>query len=149
MGFTDRPGSPDDPQQVRGLALRAVKECRFPIFCSVEGDAPRSRPVSPAYVDGFTVWIGSMLSSGKTEQLRRNDKVELCFMTEEHDQVRIQGRAVETTDSAKRLEIWNRYTLLRKYFRDVDNPEFVLYEVRPERVLFMKEWELAYKEVPL
>ncbi len=151
MGFEHRTdsGKTMTPGELREVALRVVKECRFPMFGSVDGDAPRLRPVSPAWVDGFTVWVGSMKSSGKTEQIRANDKVELCFMTEEHDQVRLRGRAIETTDRERRLEIWNRYTLLRKYFKSVDNPEFILYEVRPERVLYMKEWELEYKEVAL
>ena len=27
--------------------------------------------------------------------------------------------------------------------------ETVIYEIRPERILYMKEWALDYKEVPL
>jgi uncharacterized pyridoxamine 5'-phosphate oxidase family protein len=138
-----------DGAELRQIALNIVKECRFSYFASVEGNAPRVRPVSPAHVDGATVWVGSMRSSGKTEQIRQNDRVELCFMSEGHDQVRIQGRAIETTNREKRLNIFRRYGLLRRYFEDVDDPEFILYEVRPERVLYMKEWELEYQEVPL
>ena len=136
-------------QELRDLALTVVRQCRFPFLASVDGDRPCLRPVSPAWVDGFTTWVASLCSSGKTEQLRANDRVELCFLTEDHDQVRIAGRAIETTDRERRLEVWKRYALLRKYFMDVDDPEFILYEIRPERVRYMKEWELEYKEIAL
>jgi len=138
-----------DHAELRNTALGVVRNSRFAFFGSVEGDAPRVRPVSPAAIDGFTVWVASLRSSGKTEQIRRNDNVELCFMDEEHSQVRITGRAVETVDRDKREDIWRRYSLLRQYFKDVDDPEFILYEIRPECVRYMKEWELRYSEVPL
>ena len=37
----------------------------------------------------------------------------------------------------------------RLYLGVIDNPEFVLYAVYPERVRFMREWALEYQEVPL
>jgi len=136
-------------EHVSDLALAVLRKCHFPHLATVEGDAPRVRPVSPVWVDGFTAWVASLSSSGKTEQIRANDKVELCFMADDHAQVRIAGRAVETTDRDKRLNVWNRYELLARYFESVDDPKFVLYEIRPERVRYCKEWGLGYEEVPL
>jgi hypothetical protein len=35
------------------------------------------------------------------------------------------------------------------YLKSIDNPEFILYKVAPQRVRFMREWALEYQEVPL
>ena len=40
-----------------------------------ESGQPRVRPVSPVRTDGFTVYIASMRSSGKTAELEANDRL--------------------------------------------------------------------------
>ena len=46
-------------------------------------------------------------------------------------------------------EIWGANPLLRQYLGRIDNPEFILYRIRPTRVRYMKEWALEYCNVPL
>lgn len=121
----------------------------FPMLASVAGTRPRVRPVSPAAVKGFTVYVASLRSSGKTAELATNSAVELCYLDDAHDQVRIEGRAELVTDAAVLREIWDGYPLLRKFLGSMENPEFMLYQIRPERVRFMREWALEYFEVPL
>lgn len=137
------------PEQVRDLALAVLRDAPFPILATEGGGHPRARPVSPVKTDGFTVYVASMRSSNKTEEIERNPRVELCYMTEGHDQVRISGVAETVTDRAVRQEIWNANPLLRAYLGDVDNSEFVLYRVVPNRVRYMREWALVYDEAPL
>ena len=110
---------------------------------------PRVRPVSPLRNDGFTVWVASIRSSNKTAEIEGNAAVELCYMDEGHDQVRISGVAEAIDDRETKLELWEATPLLKQYLGSVDNPEFVLYRVRPERVRFMREWALEYFEVAL
>jgi general stress protein 26 len=136
-------------EDLRARALDVLERCPFPMLATVEGDVPRVRPVSPVWVVGFTVWVASHRSTGKTAQVRANGRVELCFMTDDHQQVRIAGRAVEHSDHTARRNVWDRYPLLGRYFKGIDDPDFILYEVRPERVRYMKEWALTYEEVPL
>ena len=45
-------------------------------------------------------------------------------------------------------EIWDSNPLLRQYLGRIDNPEFILYRIRPARVRYMKEWALEYIIVP-
>ena len=45
-------------------------------------------------------------------------------------------------------DIWDTNPLLRQYLGSPDNPELVVYRVRPVRVRFMREWALEYHEVP-
>lgn len=137
------------PEEARELALAALKSDQFPMLASVDGAQPRVRPVSPVRTDGFTVYVASLRSSNKTDELERNAQVELCYLTKDHDQVRITGVANLETDRAVRQSIWDSSPLLRAYLVSIDNPEFVLYRVDPNRVRYMREWALEYAEVPL
>jgi len=144
-----KPEPPLAPEETRRLALEVIRGAPFPMLASIDGAQPRLRPVSPVRTEEFTVWVASMRSSGKTAEIDANNKVELCYMTEGHDQVRITGVAHLVTDPAERLSIWDANPLLRVYLKSIDNPEFVLYRIEPQRVRYMREWALDYHEVPL
>lgn len=138
-----------DADELRRLALEVMAATKFPDLATVDGEWPRVRPVSPLRTEGFTVYIASMRSSQKTGELERNQNVELCYMSPGHDHVRITGRMGLVSDEETRQSIWDESPLLRAYLKSIDNPEFLLYVVRPLRVRYMKEWALQYHEVPL
>ena len=144
-----RPTPAPLPGDLRELALATMKEARFPILASVDGEHARARPVSPVRTDGFTVYVASFRSSHKTGELERNPNVELCYMAESHDQVRITGVADLVTDRTVVQEIWDSNPLLRSFLGSIDNPEFLLYCITPTQVRFMREWALEYHEVPV
>ena len=93
------------------------------------------------------VWVASLRSSNKTAELEDNDKVELCYLDSEHDQVRISGPAELIEDATAKQSVWDDNPLLRAFLGSVDNPEFMLYRINPRRVRFMREWALEYYEV--
>jgi general stress protein 26 len=140
---------PIDPKRVRELALAVVQADRFPDLATMDGDQPRVRPVSPVRTDQFTVYVANLRSYQKTAEIARNPKVELCYLAANHDQVRITGVAEVVEDKALLKEIWDANPLLRQYLGSIDNPELIVYRIRPNRVRFMKEWALEYYEVPL
>ena len=136
------------PQDLRQLALETMREAKFPMFATLDGDQVRVRPVSPVKTVDFTVYVASLRSSHKTGELERNAKIELCYMSERHDQVRITGTAELVADRNVREEVWKENPLLRSFLGTIDNPEFVLYRIDPHRVRFMREWALDYHDVP-
>jgi general stress protein 26 len=138
-----------DPDQVKERALAVIKADRFPHLASMDGDQPRLRPVSPVKTDGFTVFVANLRSYHKTSEIAANAKVELCYLDDTHDQVRITGIAEMVTDAAILKEIWDSNPLLRQYLGKIDNPEFILYRIKPVRVRYMQEWALAYSEIPV
>jgi general stress protein 26 len=140
---------PVDPLNVVQLALAVVAADRFPYLATIDGDQPCLRPVSPVRTEGFTVYVANLRSYHKTQEIAANPKVELCYLDDRHDQVRITGIAEVVTDAATLQSIWDENPLLRQYLRRIDNPEFILYRIRPTRVRFMREWALDYHEVPL
>src|SRR5829696_3713694 len=81
------------PEDVRELALATIRQAKFPMLASMDGDQPRVRPVSPVRTTEFVAFVASFRSSHKTGELEDNAKVELCYMSDKHDQVRITGIA--------------------------------------------------------
>jgi general stress protein 26 len=140
---------PVDPRELPRLARAVLEADRFPFLATVDGDRPRLRPVSPVRTDGFTVYVASLKSYHKTMEIEANPRVELAYLSAEHDQVRISGRAERVTDRALLQEIWDANPLLRHYLGSPDNPELIVYRILPERVRFMREWALEYHEVPI
>ena len=140
---------PVEPDQLVELALATMARAPFPTLASADGTQPRLRPISPVRTEGFQVYFASFRSSNKTTELESNPAVELCYMDEGHDQVRITGSAHLIADSAVRQSIWDANPLLRNFLGSIDNPEFLLYRVDPSRVRFMREWALEYHEVPI
>ena len=135
--------------EARVEALRVVAEDHFPYLATLDADQPRLRPVSPVRTDGFTVYVANLKSYGKTAEIEANPKVELCYLDQGHDQVRITAVA-EVLKERETLEaIWNENPLLRQYLGSVDNPELIVYKMVPDRVRFMREWALEYHEVAL
>ena len=132
------------------LAAETIRRAKFPVLATVdESGQPRVRPVSPVRVEGFTVYVANLRRYGKTRELAANPRCELCYLDEQHDQVRITGVAEVVSDPATLHAIWESNPLLRKYLGTPDNPELIIYRIRPERVRFMREWALDYIEVAL
>lgn len=140
---------PVSPSEVAALAARVVAADRFPHLATIDGDRPRVRPVSPVRTEGFTVYVANLRSYHKTAEIAANPNVELCYLDDGHDQVRISGRAEVVADRAVLESIWADNPLLRGYLGSLDNPELVVYRITPTRVRFMREWALEYDEVPL
>jgi general stress protein 26 len=138
-----------DPARVTELARGVVAADRFPMLASIDGDQPRLRPVSPVKTDGFTIYVANLRQYHKTAEIAANPKVELCYMDEQHNQVRITGVAETVNDRVLLQEIWDANPLLRQYLGSLDNPDLIVYCIRPGRVRYMQEWALEYYDVPL
>lgn len=142
-------GASFTPEELVGLAQAVIQAGRFPFLATLDGDQPRVRPVSPVRVDRFTIYVANLRSYHKTGEIEANPKVELCYLDDHHDQVRITGTAEVITDRALLQDIWDANPLLRKYLGSIDNPELIVYRIRPVRVRYMKEWALEYHDVPV
>ena len=140
---------PFAPAELKGLAEAVIAADRFPHLATVDQGRPRVRPVSPVRTDGFVVYVANLRSYHKTGEIAANPAVELCYLSDQHDQVRISGRAEVVGDRALLEDIWAENPLLRHYLGTIDNPELLVYRVVPEQVRFMREWALDYHEVPL
>src|SRR5947199_4077956 len=82
---------PMDPARLVELARAVIQADRFPYLATMDGDQPRLRPVSPVKTDGFVVYVANLRNYHKTAEIEANPKVELCYLDDRHDQVRITG----------------------------------------------------------
>ena len=140
---------PIDTVQLKDLALKVVQADRFPFLATMDADQPRLRPVSPVKTEGFTVYVANLRSYHKTSEIAANPRVELGYLDDKHDQVRITGVAEVVTERTVLQAIWDDNPLLRQYLGSIDNPALIVYRIRPTRVRYMKEWALEYHEVAL
>ncbi|MAB59866.1 MAG: pyridoxamine 5-phosphate oxidase [Verrucomicrobiales bacterium] len=140
---------PFDIEKLPEIALECMNEAKFPVLATVDDYQPRARPVSPVKTEGFTVYVANLKQYGKTQEIKANPKVELCYISSSHDQVRISGIATVLNDKGEIEEIWKTNPLLRKYLGNSDNPELIIYKILPNDVRFMREWALEYYQVPI
>src|SRR5690349_17738576 len=101
------------PEELPQLARQVIARAKFPQLATIDGDQPRVRPVSPVLVEGFTIYVANLRSYGKTHEIAANPRVELCYLDDAHDQVRITGVAEILSDREKLEEIWSANPLLR------------------------------------
>src|SRR3954463_3592179 len=123
---------PQEPLSQDDLLARAqavIKGAKFPFLATTDGEQPRLRPVSPVRVDGFTIYVANLRSYNKTREIAANPRVELCYLDEHHDQVRITGVAEVLTDTQTLQEIWESNPLLRRYLGSPDNPALIIYRI--------------------
>ena len=95
---------PVDPDKLYELAHAVIKDAKFPMLATVdETSQPRVRPVSPVRVDpDFTVYVANLASYQKTGEIAANPKVELAYLSPNHDQIRITGAAEVVSDESDR-----------------------------------------------
>src|SRR5438270_6943094 len=106
---------PVNPGELVAVALAVVQADCFPWLATIDGDQPRLRPISPVRTDGFTVYVANLRGYNKTVEIAANPKVELCYLDEHHDQVRITGVAEIVHDNDVLQQIWDANPLLRQY----------------------------------
>ena len=149
QGMSKPVAKPILPEEVESLALAVIHADRFPHLATVDDGHPRVRPVSPVRTDGFTVYVANLRMYHKTIEIAANPRVELCYLDDNHDQVRLSRLAEIVTERPLLQEIWDASPLMGQYLGSLDNPALIIYRIRPTRVRFMREWALDYHEVPL
>jgi general stress protein 26 len=138
-----------DPAEVRTLALGVIAADRFPMLASIDGDQPRVRPVSPVKTDGFTIYVANLRLYHKTAEIAANPKVELCYMDDGHNKVRLTGIAQIVTERPLLEQIWQENPLMRQFLGTLDNPQLIIYHITPTQIRYMQEWALEYMNVLL
>src|SRR6185436_559743 len=93
------------PDELVSLARATMKDAKFPMLASLDGDQARLRPVSPVRTDGFVVYVANLRMYHKTAEIAANPRVELCYIDSGHNQVRITGVAEVLTDRVLLQEI--------------------------------------------
>ena len=112
-------------------------------LATVEDDQPRVRPVSILWKED-RVWIGSGTSNGKTHQVRRHPRVELCVpiaRADRHGYVRLCGTAEIVADARTRERIAQALPFFSEFWTGPDDPAFSLIAVVADEIHYLRPEE--------
>jgi len=94
-------------------------------IATVEGDQPRVRGFLAVTFDDDRVYFTTGATKNVYQQLSKNPKVELCFLTPEFGtMLRIAGELEVLDDREKKQDLINRQDYLRHY--SADDPVLIL-----------------------
>jgi len=111
-----------------------IKDTGFGCLATMEGSQPRVRPMLP-YLDEDGNLLIAVLSRSRTiDQIKKNPQVEICYIDRKMCYARLAGKAKISTDPTKKEIAWNNIPMLRQYFSDAEDPNFVLIEVETGQV---------------
>ena len=139
----------------RETITRIIRSCVWGDLATVatDGERPSVRPVCAFLEDDLSILVPSHTKTRKVAEIEARPSVEICFVDKEHWQVRVSGQALVVDDrSVKRrlIETTLSPKLWRGFFPDGENDaQFILYRIVPERIEWMKEWELEYRVAEL
>lgn len=126
-----------------------IKDAGLGYMATVEGNEPRVRPLMPAMFNDGTLLAATAKDSPKLSQLEKNNNYEMCFVDKKLSQVRIRGKVTLSDDIKKKEWLANAVPMLRSYFPTADDPNYVLMELKPEKVFLIHVGEAEYREVAL
>ncbi|MEW6170375.1 MAG: pyridoxamine 5'-phosphate oxidase family protein [Candidatus Omnitrophota bacterium] len=128
---------------------QVVKDAGLGYLATIEGSQPRVRPVMPAMFNDGTILVATAKGTPKLSQIEKNNNFEICFVDQRLSQVRIQGKGAINNDIKKKEWLSNAVPMLRSYFPTPDDPNFVLLELKPEKVFLIHVGESNYTQVSL
>ncbi|MFH1287901.1 MAG: pyridoxamine 5'-phosphate oxidase family protein [bacterium] len=124
-----------------------IKDAGLGYMATLEGNEPRVRPLMPAMFNDGTILAATAKGSPKLAQLEKNNHYEMCFIDKKLSQVRIRGQVTLSDDIKKKEWLANAVPMLRSYFPTADDPNYVLMELKPEKVFLIHVGEADYTQV--
>ena len=113
---------------------------------SLDGQ-PRVRPMKFVISDRFTFLCSTFDMSGKMLELKANNRVELCWVDEKKNHLRIQGTVDISGGPEEKRELLRLHPGAKGLFKDENDPQLVCVEVTPERIRWKEHSFGEYHEV--
>ena len=93
-----------------------IKDAGFGYLATTEGDQPRVRPMMPFLTDDGQLLLALLGRSRSIEQIRKNPRVEFCFVDRKMWYCRITGHAKISDNIDKKTILWDNIPMLKQYF---------------------------------
>jgi len=135
--------------------FNSFKEQQVVSFATVEGKQPRVRPMSLIYFDQRFFMITGARGGKKAKkliQIRKTPRYEyyLTLKGEKVDGfIRGMGDALEVSDFHTRKKIYDEIAWASNYFDSVDNPDYVLLELKHDGFSYRKPDEVEIHYITL
>jgi uncharacterized pyridoxamine 5'-phosphate oxidase family protein len=110
-----------------------------------EGDQPRLRPMTLIVKEGrFYFATGSR--DNKARQLDNNNKAEFCLLLpadKNTGYIRGSGKMEKVQDQDVRKEVADWAEFIYNYWKEANDPDYVLYELKLEQIRHMEPGEMV------
>ena len=103
-----------------------IRDAGFCLLATAEDKQPRVRPMMPYLSDDHQLLVALLGRSRTIRQVKKNPRVELCYVDRKMWYCRIAGTAVISVDAEKKEMLWNNIPMLKQYFGGPEDPNFVL-----------------------
>ena len=111
-------------------------------LATLDGEQPRVRPMKPYVCEHGRIWLFSRLLTKKVDEIHNHDRVEICFVSDEQEVVRISGRLdiYNSMDPAKVTEfkekMFREMPDMSHYFTGPGDPNVVIYQLHVYHVQY-------------
>ena len=124
-----------------------MKEIGWGFLATSDGDKVSIRPMGSCVWMGNELWAATTDGTEKVLQLRKVPYAEYCFSDREGKHVRIAGPCTISTNNDDKLKLYEAVPVLKKYFKDLSTPEYVVIRMKPERIRLMAQAGKGYEDV--
>ncbi|MDD3375083.1 MAG: pyridoxamine 5'-phosphate oxidase family protein [Candidatus Omnitrophica bacterium] len=128
-------------------AIDLIKDAGFGFLATTEGDQPRLRPVGPYVTEEGKILIALLSHIRSIPQIKKNPKVEMCFVDRKMSYCRIAGKAIVTNSDESKKTMWDNSPMLRQYFSGPEDPNFSLAEVEITQAEAMSASDQSPQEI--
>lgn len=118
------------------------KASNFSFLATCDSDQPRVRPMSACVEDDMSIWMGTMSSSRKAQQVKQNPKVSLAFVVPPagEETAIVIGEAEIVEDMEQKKRVWGLLSYDPTQFWP-DGPESKDYCVLGINIKQVEWWE--------
>ena len=110
---------------------------------------PHVRPMAFGLLGDGRLGSSTCRVSGKVRELEHNARVEVCFVSKDNRQVRIEGRLDISGGPDKKRKLLELNPRVKRHFADENDAKFVHLEVVPTRIRWKGMGFCEYNEVAL
>lgn len=115
------------------------KDMQVVYLATVDGDAPRVRPVTLIHFDK-KMWVTTGSSSAKIMQIKANSNIEFCLLLgdgENSGYIRGGGTAEIISDAETRKMIADNTPFFKTFWKDTDDPGYALLRIHVKDIEYV------------
>lgn len=121
------------------------KASSFAFLATSDGDQPWVRTMSPCVENDMSIWVATLSSSRKVQQIRKNLKVSLAFVVPPNGEqsATVMGEAEIVEDMEQKKRIWDllSYDPSQFFPEGPESDDFCLLKINIKKIEWRDSWE--------
>ena len=130
-------------------AIDLISDAGFGMLATTEGNQPRVRPMMPYLTDDNILLVALLSRSRTIPQIQKNPQVEICYVDRKMWYCRVAGKASLSSDQTHKEILWNNIPMLKQYFGGIDDPNFIMLEIKIEEMEAMTPHQKSPEKITL